>query len=122
MKTPGSGGADVHPRPLAHRLQAFQHLDLLGAVGGLDFDDVAHAGKGSPGEWHKTAESLGKGLEAGRWPLRRVKSITAGPKGQPGASPVDFRQGMHSAPEGGPGQSGDPLPTPAAPWCPLRRW
>ena len=38
-------GADVHPGPLAHRLQAFENLDLFGSVGGLNFGGFAHAGK-----------------------------------------------------------------------------
>ena len=42
VQTTGPGGADVHAWPLAHRLQAFQHLDLLGAVGGLNFRGFAH--------------------------------------------------------------------------------
>lgn len=29
----GTGGADIHARPLAHRLQAFQHLDLTFVIG-----------------------------------------------------------------------------------------
>ena len=47
VQASGAGGADVHPRPLAHRFQAFEHLDLFGAVGGLDFGGVAHS-EGAP--------------------------------------------------------------------------
>lgn len=32
VQAPLAGGADIHTRPLAHRLQAFQHLDLAGVV------------------------------------------------------------------------------------------
>jgi hypothetical protein len=49
VQAPGAGGADVHARPLAHRLQALQNLDLLGAIGGLNFGGVAHAGRSPQG-------------------------------------------------------------------------
>ncbi len=29
------GAADIHARPAAHRLKAFQHLDMLGGVAGI---------------------------------------------------------------------------------------
>ena len=53
VQTPGTGGADVHPRALANGLQPFENLDLLGAVGGLNL-----------------ARRLGFGTHAGRNPQR----------------------------------------------------
>ncbi len=32
VKSPGPGGADIHARPFAHRLKAFQHLNILGGI------------------------------------------------------------------------------------------
>ena len=42
VQAPRPGGADVHPRALTDRLQALQDLDLLGAVGSLNFRGFAH--------------------------------------------------------------------------------
>ena len=53
VQTPGTCGADVHPRALANWLQPFENLDLLGAVGGLNL-----------------ARRLGFGTHAGRNPQR----------------------------------------------------
>ena len=49
VQPPWPRGADVHPRPLADRLKAFQHLNLLSAVGVLDLRSVAHAETLDPG-------------------------------------------------------------------------
>ena len=50
VEAPRPRGADIHSRPLTNRLQAFQHLDLFGAVGGLDSRGVAHAKAGLRGD------------------------------------------------------------------------
>ena len=44
MQTARAGGADIHTRPLPDRFQAFKHLNLFGAVGGIDLGGVAHSG------------------------------------------------------------------------------
>ena len=42
VQAPRPSRADVHARALTDRLQALQDLDLLGAVGSLNFRGFAH--------------------------------------------------------------------------------
>ena len=64
MQTTGPRGADVHARPLTHRLQAFQHLDLLGAVGRLNFRGFAHG-------FRRGHDLVPSGRAARAWEARR---------------------------------------------------
>ena len=85
MQTAGAGRADVHARPLAHRLQAFQHLDLLGAVGGLNLAGVAHTGQEGRGRRAGACQSgliyhrCNAGASGGLWDAFYVRGATRSP-------------------------------------------
>jgi hypothetical protein len=51
MQTPGSGGADVHPRAFPDGLKPLQHLNLFSAVFVLDLGSVAHSEALKSGNW-----------------------------------------------------------------------
>ena len=40
VQPPGTGGADIHARAFAHRLQTLKNLDLFGAVGRLNLRGI----------------------------------------------------------------------------------
>ncbi|MEN9862186.1 MAG: hypothetical protein RLZZ515_2668 [Cyanobacteriota bacterium] len=95
VQTTGPGGADVHARAFAHRLQAFQHLDLLGAVGGLNFGGFAHGfRRGHVLLPQEPVGKRGKGQGGAQRPCLKAQSTTdaieklaVGPHGQRQDSP-----------------------------------
>ena len=57
------GAADVHARPLAHRLEAFQYLDVLGGIARRLLAPATGAGSGR-GSWLSASGAAGAGLSA----------------------------------------------------------
>ena len=99
VQTTRPGGADVHARALAHRLQAFQHLDLLGAVGGLNFGGFAHGfRRGHALLPQKPVGKRGKGDKGAQRPCLKAQSTTDAIEKLLAAPQRAFRQGVHGAP------------------------
>ena len=99
VQAAGTGGADVHAGPLAHRFQALKHLDLFGAVGGLDFGGVAHSerapqGTGSGRRNPGADRGAGSMAQRAQKPLHKGNLTTATPQRHPGAAPSRFARGV----------------------------
>ena len=98
VQTPRPGGADVHARAFANRLQAFQHLDLLGAVGGLNFGGFAHGfRRGHVLLPQKPVGKRGKGQGGAQRPCLKTQSTTDAIERLLAAAPRAFRPGVESA-------------------------